>query len=99
MIAALKASGNLVQEDAMFSTRVRAALAVSFLLAFSAVVAGAHMHSNMADADSAAIKQSVAAFSDSWNPHDPHAVAVCFSEDGDFSSTPRMPRHGATERN
>ena len=81
----------------MCSTRVRAASAVSFLFLFSAVVAWAQKQSNMADADSAAIKQSVAAFSDSWNRHDPHAVAMCYVEDGDFSSTQGIPSHGAKE--
>jgi uncharacterized protein (TIGR02246 family) len=97
MIAPPKVSGDLAQEDAMFSTRVRAALVVSFLLSFSAAGAWAQMHSNMADADSAAIKQSVAAFSDAWNRHDPHAVAMCYVEDGDFSSTQGIPSHGSKE--
>jgi len=43
----------------------------------------------MADADSAAIKQSVAAFSDAWNRHDSHAVAMRYVEDGDFSPARR----------
>jgi len=47
----------------------------------------AQMQSHMADADSRAIKQSVAAFSDAWNRHDSHAVAMRYVEDGDFSST------------
>src|ERR1700676_4269418 len=37
----------LAEEDAMYSTRVRAALAVFFLFIFSAVAARAQMHSNM----------------------------------------------------
>ena len=81
----------------MFSTRLRLALAVSFLFSFSTVVAWAQMQSHMADADSAAIKQSVAAFSDAWNRHDSHAVAMRYVEDGDFSSTQGIPSHGAKE--
>jgi uncharacterized protein (TIGR02246 family) len=97
MIAPRKASDSLAREGTMFSTRMRAALAVFSLLSFSAVVAGAQMQAHMADADSAAIKQSVAAFSDAWNRHDPHAVAMCYVEDGDFSSTQGIPSHGAKE--
>ena len=81
----------------MISTRVRTTLAVSFLLAFSAVAAWAQMQSHTADADSAAIKQSVAAFSEAWNRHDPHAVTMCYVADGDFSSTQGIPSHGAKE--
>ena len=80
----------------MFSTCMKAVV-VSFLFIFSAVVARPQMHSNMADADSAAIKQSVAAFTDAWNHHDPHAVAMRYVEDGDFSSTQGIPSHGAKE--
>jgi uncharacterized protein (TIGR02246 family) len=88
---------SLAQEEAMFSTRVGAMLAVSFLLLFSAVVAWAQPQSHMADADSAAIKQSVTAFTDAWNRHDPHAVTKRYVEDGDFSSTQGIPSHGAKE--
>jgi len=97
MIAARKVSGSLAREGEMFSTRLKAALAVFFLFSFSVSAAWAQMHSNMADADSAAIKQSVAAFSDAWNRHDSHAVAMCYVEDGDFSSTQGIPSHGAKE--
>lgn len=38
------------------------------------------------DADTAAIKQTVATFQDTWNSHDAHAVAMHYVEDGDFSS-------------
>src|SRR6202171_2837507 len=97
MIATRKAGCRLAQEDAMFSRSVRAVLVVSFLFIFSAVVARAQMHSNMADGDSAAIKQSVAAFTDAWNRHDSHAVAMRYVEDCDFSSTQGIPSHGAKE--
>jgi uncharacterized protein (TIGR02246 family) len=97
IIAALEPEGNLAQEDSMFSTRLRLALAISFLFSFSTVVAWAQMQSHLADADSAAIKQSVAAFSDAWNRHDARAVTMRYVEDGDFSSTQGIPSHGAKE--
>jgi uncharacterized protein (TIGR02246 family) len=97
MIAPRKVGGRLTQEDAMFSTRVRVALAVSFLFSFSAAIAWAQKQSNMADTDSAAIKQSVAAFSEAWNRHDSHAVAMLYVQDGDFSSTQGNSSHGWKE--
>ena len=81
----------------MFSTRVRAALAVSLLFSFSVAIAWAQKQSNMDDADSAAIKQSVAAFTDAWNRHDPHAVAMLYVPDGDFSSTQGLTSHSSKE--
>src|SRR5467141_4090453 len=81
----------------MFSTRLRLALGVFFLFSVSTGMAWAQMQSHMADADSAAIKQSVAAFSDAWNRHDSHAVAMRYVEDGDFSSTQGIPSHGSKE--
>lgn len=52
--------------------------------------------SNM-DAESAAIKQCVAAWEDAWNRHDAHATAAAYVEDGDFSSTTGVPSHGWKE--
>jgi len=77
----------------MISFRLRIALAVSLLLGFSSVQAWAQMNSKM-DADSAAIKQCVAAWEDAWNRHDAHATATAYVEDGDFSSTTGVPSHG-----
>ena len=78
----------------MFSTRMKTALAASVLFSFCAVVARGQKTSSMADVDSVAIKQSVAAFTDAWNRHDAHAVAMRYVEDGDFSSTQGIPSHG-----
>src|SRR6266567_3683142 len=81
----------------MFSTRLKTVLAATLLFSFCAVVARGQKISSMADVDSAAIKQSVAAFSDAWNRHDAHAVAMRYVEDGDFSSTQGIPSHGWKE--
>jgi uncharacterized protein (TIGR02246 family) len=81
----------------MFSIRARVVLAVFAIASFSASVSCAQMQSNPSDADSAAIKQSVAAFSDAWNHHDAHATAMRYVEDGDFSSTQGEPSHGWKE--
>jgi uncharacterized protein (TIGR02246 family) len=80
----------------MFSNRVKMGLVVFLLVSFSAGVSRAQMPSNM-DADSAAIKQCVAAWEDAWNRHDAHATAIRYVEDGDFSSTTGIPSHGWKE--
>ena len=80
----------------MISTRVKTALAGFLLVTFSAAVSWAQMPSSM-DTDSAAIKQCVAAWEDSWNRHDAHATAMRYVEDGDFSSTTGIPSHGWKE--
>ena len=77
----------------MGSTRVKMALAVVVFVSFSTAVSWAQMPSNM-EADSAAIKQCVAAWEDAWNRHDAHATAMAFVEDGDFSNTTGVPSHG-----
>ena len=80
----------------MFSARAKFILAVLLFVSFSARSSWAQTHSNM-DADSAAIKQCVAAWEDAWNRHDAHATATAYVEDGDFSSTTGIPSHGWKE--
>jgi uncharacterized protein (TIGR02246 family) len=72
------------------------ACAVVLALSVSAGVSRAQMAGKM-DADSAAIKQCVAAWEDAWNRHDAHATAMAYVEDGDFSSTTGVPSHGWKE--
>ena len=80
----------------MKSVASKTALAVLLFLAFSAVSSRAQMPSNH-DADTAAIKQFVANFADTWNSHDAHGVAMHYVEDGDFSSIKAEPSHGRKE--
>jgi len=77
----------------MVSSRWKMALAASVFLALSSGLVWAQMPANM-DADSAAIKQCVAAWEDAWNRHDAHATATAYVEDGEFSSTTGVPSHG-----
>ncbi len=84
------------QGCAMISVPSKAALTVLLFLAFSASGSRAQMASNR-DADTAAIKQTVAAFQDTWNSHDAHALAMRYVEDGDFSSIKGEPSHGRKE--
>ena len=71
-------------------------LAISLCLVFSSALMWAQMAAN-SDADSAAIKQCVAAWEDAWNRHDAHATATAYVEDGEFSSTTGVPSHGWKE--
>jgi uncharacterized protein (TIGR02246 family) len=80
----------------MISVPSKTALTVLLFLTFSAASSRAQMPSNR-DADSAAIKQCVAAWEDAWNHHDAHATAMRYVEDGDFSSTTGSPSHGWKE--
>jgi len=80
----------------MIPIRLRAFLVVLLFLSLSVASSWAQMPSNM-DADSAAIKQCVAAWEAAWNRHDAHATAIRYVEDGDFSSTTGVPSHGWKE--
>jgi uncharacterized protein (TIGR02246 family) len=80
----------------MNSIQSKAALAVLLFLTLSAVSSRAQMASNR-DADTAAIKQFVANFADTWNSHDAHGVAMHYVEDGDFTSIKGEPSHGRKE--
>jgi uncharacterized protein (TIGR02246 family) len=74
----------------------KAILALSLFLVFSVAASRAQNSSNR-DADSAAIKQFVAHFADTWNSHDARGVAMQYVEDGDFSSVRGEPSHGRKE--
>jgi len=80
----------------MISVPSKAALTVLLFITFSAASSRSQVASNR-DADTAAIKQTVAAFADAWNSHDAHAVAMRYVEDGDFSSIKGEPSHGRKE--
>jgi uncharacterized protein (TIGR02246 family) len=80
----------------MISVQSKAALAIFLFLTFSAAGSRAQMAASR-DADTAAIKQCVAAFADTWNSHDAHGVAMHYVEDGDFSSIKGEASHGRKE--
>lgn len=71
-------------------------LAVTALLTLCSAVSWGQKGSSM-EADSAGIKQSVAAFSAAWNSHDARATSMRYVEDGDFSSTTGATSHGWKE--
>ncbi len=80
----------------MLPTRVKTVPAMLLLLSLVTTVPLARSQSG-SDADSAAIKKAVAAFSDAFNHHDPHAVVMRYVEDGDFSGLSGTVSHGSKE--
>ena len=80
----------------MISARTKIAFVTFLFVTFSTAVSWAQMAS-MSDADSAGVRQCVAAWEDAWNRHDAHATAAAYVEDGDFSSTTGVPSHGWKE--
>jgi uncharacterized protein (TIGR02246 family) len=80
----------------MISVRSKAALAALLFATFFTASSGAQMTPDRA-ADTAAIKQFVANFADTWNKHDAQGVAMHYVEDGDFSSVKGEPSHGRKE--
>ena len=80
----------------MLILRVKGAFAVALFFMLIVGSCRAQMAGGT-DADSAGIKQCVAAWEDAWNRHDAHATAMAYVEDGDFSSTTGIPSHGSKE--
>jgi uncharacterized protein (TIGR02246 family) len=80
----------------MNSIPSKAAIAVLLFAGFFVTSSRAQMASSR-DADVTAIKQSVAAFEDTWNSHDAHGVAMKYVEDGDFTSVKGEASHGRKE--
>lgn len=80
----------------MISIPSKAAIAVLLFVAFFAANSRAQMASGR-EADTAAIKQCVAAWEEAWNHHDVHATAARFVEDGDYSNTTGTASHGWKE--
>jgi uncharacterized protein (TIGR02246 family) len=78
------------------ASRVSAAIAISFLLSFLFATARAQTPSQTEAADTAAIKQVVAAYTDAWNSRDTHALTMLFTEDGDYTNVSGATTHGST---
>jgi uncharacterized protein (TIGR02246 family) len=73
---------------------VKAAFAIISLVSVSVGILPARAQSKSTDADSAAIRQSVADFIDAFNHHDAHAWASFMAEDGDFTNVTGLYLHG-----
>ncbi len=67
-------------------SRIVAAPVLALLLLTLPCVARAQSQPAGSDADSAAIKQTCADFSENFTRHDAHAVAMTFADDADFTN-------------
>ncbi len=76
---------------------ILAVQAISFALLTLPGAATAQSHPNGADADSAAIKQVCADFSENFSRHDAHGVAMTFAEDADFTNMRGSHTHGRAD--
>ena len=72
-------------------------LAVSLALLTLPGAAPAQSQRNGAEADSVAIKQVCAAFSENFSRHDAHGVAMTFAEDADFTNMRGSHTHGRAD--
>jgi len=77
-------------------THVRAPLFILVLLLCSVLNlrAQGQAHSVSPDADSSAVKQVVAGYSEAFNQHNARATAMLFAEDADFTNLRGTSRHG-----
>jgi len=73
---------------------ILASLVISLVLLTTPCEAPAQNQPNAAEADSAAIKQTCAEFSENFSRHDAHGVAMTFAEDADFTNMRGNHSHG-----
>jgi uncharacterized protein (TIGR02246 family) len=78
----------------MSSRRVTLVVAAIACLALAAPALRAQKGS---EADTAAIKQTVAMYTDDFNAHDAHAVAALFAENADFTNLRGQTRKGRAD--
>ena len=70
------------------------AIVVSLLLPFPFSSVRAQSGSATQEADTAAIQQVVAAYTDGWNSRDTHALTMLFTEDADYTNVGGGNTHG-----
>jgi uncharacterized protein (TIGR02246 family) len=75
-------------------TRLAALTAMFLLISFGTGFFASAKVTGAADDASAAIKNTIDGFNDSFNRHDAHAVAMWFAEDADFINTQQALSHG-----
>jgi uncharacterized protein (TIGR02246 family) len=76
---------------------ILAAPIISLALLTLPCASAAQSQPNAADADSAAIKQVCADFSENFSRHDAHGVAMTFAEDADFTNMGGRHSHGRAD--
>src|SRR5713226_9748982 len=78
----------------MGSTRAVVTVAIALFLILQRPISRAQDPSKTTDADSAAVKQVITDFYESFTRHDAHATAMTFAEDGDFTNMAGAHVHG-----
>ncbi len=78
----------------MGSTRAVVTVAIALFLILQRPISRAQDPSKTTDAESAAVKQVVTDFYESFSRHDAHATAMTFAEDGDFTNMSGVHVHG-----
>lgn len=74
-----------------------AARAISLVLLTMPCAVSAQTQPKVSEADSAAIKQMCADFSENFSRHDAHGVAMTFAEDADFTNMRGNHSHGRAD--
>jgi uncharacterized protein (TIGR02246 family) len=70
----------------MVRTRMRYGLIFLLGMVFAPAISWAQKQATLTVADSAAIKQVITGFTDSYNHHDPHDLAKWFTANGEFTT-------------
>jgi uncharacterized protein (TIGR02246 family) len=82
----------------VLTTQMRATAITAFLLfLFSTATCSTQAQMKPSEADAAAIKHAIAAYTDAFNHHDGHAQAMTYTEDADLTNTRGMSYHGRKE--
>jgi uncharacterized protein (TIGR02246 family) len=74
------------KEYSMVWTQTKFSLTFLLIMIFVPTISWAQKQASLPDADSTAIKQVVAGFTDSYNRHNAQDVAKWFTADGDFTT-------------
>lgn len=78
----------------MGSTRAVVTVGVALFLILPRSISRSQDPPKFSEADSAAVKQVITDFSESFSRHDAHATAMTFAEDGDFTNMSGAHVHG-----
>lgn len=75
--------------------RARKVLAILILISLNSAISWAQQHLHSPDAnESAAINKVIDGFTDAFNRHDAHTIAMWFTEDADYTNSRQVTTHG-----
>jgi uncharacterized protein (TIGR02246 family) len=81
----------------MVRTQIRLILALLLVMTFVPTISWTQEQAGLTATDSAAIRQVIAGFADSYNRHNAQDVARWFTEDADFTTTRGATTNGRTQ--